>query len=60
MRRNLTRQQKIFVSSRGLKPENWYLEQETVDYYQIISKNGQRRMLSKNEEDPKFGKEENE
>lgn len=55
-KRNLTRREKIFLEGRGLKPENWYIEQETADYYQIISKKGRRRWLLKNEKYPKVRK----
>lgn len=42
-----TRQQKVFLASCGLKPENWYIERETSDYYYAVSKNGQHRLLQK-------------
>lgn len=45
----LTRKQKIFFASKGLKPENWYIAKETADYYQVVSKNGQKRILWKGE-----------
>ena len=46
-KRRLTHRQKVFLASCGLKPENWYLEKETDKYYQIISENGQRRLIQK-------------
>ncbi len=49
-KRNLTRQQKIFVASHGLKPENWYIVKETDEYYQLISKAGATRLLWKDKQ----------
>ena len=49
-KRNLTRRQKIFVAQRGLKPENWYIVKETDEYYQLVSKNGQSRLLWKDKQ----------
>lgn len=45
--RKPTRQQKIFIASRGLKPENWYVEKATDEYLYLVSKNGQHRLLTK-------------
>lgn len=47
MKKKLTRRQKLFLASHGLKAENWYLEKETDDYLYIVSKNGQHRLLNK-------------
>lgn len=50
MRRiNPTRAQKIYFASRGLKPDNWYIEKETKDYFYLVSKNGQHRLIDKKE-----------
>ena len=49
-KRKLTRQQKKFVASHGLKPENWYIVKETNEYYWLISKVGVRRLLWKDKQ----------
>lgn len=48
--RKPTRQQKIFIASHGLKPENWYIEEETNDFFYLVSKNGQHRLIKKDKE----------
>ena len=49
-KRNLTRREKIFLASHGLKPENWYKTKETDEYYQFVSKNGQSRLIWKDKQ----------
>ena len=46
---NPTRRQKTFLAEHGLKAENWKIEKETPEYLYIVSKNGQHRLLNKNE-----------
>lgn len=43
------RRQKIFLAEHGLKPENWKIEKETPEYLYVVSKNGQHRLLLKNQ-----------
>ena len=47
---NPTRRQKTFLAEHGLKAENWKIEKETPEYLYIVSKNGQPRLLNKNEQ----------
>ena len=44
---NPTRAQKIYFASYGLKPDNWYIEKETKDYFYLVSKNGRHRLIDK-------------
>ena len=44
---NPTRAQKIYIASYGLKPDNWYIEKETKDYFYLVSKNGRHRLIDK-------------
>lgn len=46
-KKKLTRREKILVAEHGLKPWNWYIEKETADYYVLVSKNGQHRLIKK-------------
>lgn len=46
-KKNLTRKQKIYIASCGLKPDNWYIETETEYAYYLVSKKGQHRLIKK-------------
>ena len=44
-KKNLTKKQKTYIASCGLKPNNWYIETETEDVYYLVSKIGQHRLI---------------
>lgn len=46
-KKNLTKKQKTYIASCGLKPNNWYIETETEDVYYLVSKIGQHRLIKK-------------
>ena len=46
-KKNLTKEQKTYIASCGLKPNNWYIETETEDAYYFVSKTGQHRLIKK-------------
>lgn len=43
----LTHQLKLYLASQGFKPDEWYIEGETPEYYMIISKIGRRKLILK-------------
>lgn len=42
-----TRKQKIFIASKGLIPEHWYMERDTPEVMVIVSKKGYTRTYRK-------------
>lgn len=44
-KKNLTKKQKTYIASCGLKPNNWYIE--TEDAYYLVSNIGQHRLIKK-------------
>lgn len=42
-----TRQQKIFIKTKGLMPENWLVVKDTSQYMEVVSRNELKKISKK-------------